>query len=433
MKLLLKYIFLVLALILMVMPASYADKEIPIPDPLVLSDALLFSEKTHPKLSAAEINIRVANDKKAVAESEDDFDLYLEGRLRYVQPSAIAANQNNDDHRVGIVINKNLYDFGRLESKIKSADFNIRSENLNKQRILLERRLEIQQRFYDVVLADMDFYRYNEEMATEFVSLDRLQDQLELGQKSDIDIMEKDVSYKKVRYLRIRSQNEQRITRARLAIAMGRPGELVNTVSKPKFSIEKLLLPNIELLNEVSLKNNFKIATLGAQLSAAREQVILARKKNKPTINLEAASFEYSRQVQGRYNFQVGVVLQVPLFAGHDTDIETASALSKVHLIEAEITLVKANISASILSLWLEFDALKGKLVQMKALTDYREIYLDRSRALYELEVKTDLGDAMVRVSEAEREYLQTEFQMMVVLAKLELDVGLPLKNIKAK
>ncbi len=426
MKLFLEYVFLGLIII----PSGYAAEKKPIPDPLILSDALLYSKKPHPKLSTAEINIRVANNEKDIVESQNDVDIYLEGKLQYVQPSALAKNQSTNDHRAGIVISKALYDFGRTSSGIKSASLNIKAEQINKKRVILERRLEIMQRFYDVVLADMDFYRYNEEMATEFVTLDKLRDQLELGQTSDIDVMEKDVTYKKVRYLRIRSQNEQRITRARLAIAMGRPGELVNTVSKPEFSVGKLKLPGIEVLNKISLEHNYKISTLRTQLTAAREKVVLAGKTDSPTINLEAASFQYSRQVPGRYQFQVGVVFQMPLFAGHDADLETAKALNKVHLIEAELGLVKANTSASLLSLWFEFDALKGKLLQMKALADYREIYLDRSRALYELEVKTDLGDAMVRVSEAEREYLQTQFQMMVVLAKLELDVGQQLKNI---
>ena len=64
---------------------------------------------------------------------------------------------------------------------------------------------------------------------------------------------------------------------------------------------------------------------------------------------------------------------------------------------------------------------------------DYREIYLDRSRALYELEVKTDLGDAMARVSEAERNYLETQFKIDIVRSKIELEVGKELKNIAIK
>ena len=406
-----------------------AEKK-PIPDPLDLSTALLFAEKTHPNLSIADSNISLAANAKDFIQSHGDLKLSLESRLQYIEPSSIATNQDNDDHRIGLVASKSLYDSGRLNSQLKYADFTIKSERLKKIHIINKRKLEIKQRFYDVVLADMNFYRYNEEMATKFIAFDRTRDRLEIGQRADIDVMQLDVDYKKARYLRIKSQNEQRISRTRLAIAMGRPSELVNTVSKPK-RIKKLKsLPELEVLNKVALEHNYTIALLKNKLSAAYEAVQLAKKTTSPTINFEATGFEYSRQLQNRPDFQVGVVMRIPLFAGRTEDLAVSKALSKVDLIKSEIELAKSDVLNSIVSHWFEFEALEGKLLQMEALTDYREIYLDRSRALYELEVKTDLGDAMARVSEAERDYLKTQFQMQIVRSKIELEVGKTLSDI---
>lgn len=419
--------------VLLAIPSSYAEGRKPIPDPLSLDVALEFARKSHPTLTTANLNIQSAINSKNEVESDNDFDVYLEGRLRYIEPSTIAFNQNKDDHRAGIIITKTLYDFGRIEASIQSADLTIKAEEVIKKRVILERRLDIMQRFYDVILADMNFYRYNEAMATEAVSLDRLKDKLDVGQTSDIDIMKQDVEYKKMRYLRIRSQNEQRITRANLAIAMGRPSELVATVNKPQIKFQNTTLPDIDELTKISLSSNYEMNTLAFKLAAARADVVRARKIDSPTINIEAGSYAYSRETQRSDQLQLALVLNVPLFSGHESDIETAKALNKVHLIEADIALVKARVSAEILRLWFEFDALKGKLLQMEALTDYRELYLDRSRALYELEVKTDLGDAMVRVSEAEREFMKTQYQIMIVIAQLELTVGKTLKLINNK
>lgn len=406
-------------------PCVAAEKPLKtIPEPLKLSDALLFSQETHPSLSTANFNVQSAVNLKYEAESRNDTKAFLEGRLRYIEPSSIADNQSNDDHRAGIIVSKTLYDFGLSSANIRSADLGIKTQELNRKRIILERRFDIMKKFFDVILADMNFYRYNEEMATAFIGLDRTRDRLELGQASDIDVMKQDVEYNRVRYLRIKSQNEQRATRAKLAVAMGRPGELAATVSKPVLNKIKTELPEVEILQQRALKNNYKLQALHTQLLTARSNVELARKSDNPTVSLEAGSYAYSRDTKSHDELQVGLVLRVPIFGGNKSDVAVAKALNKVHLIEADIALVKTKISSSILSQWLEFDSLKGKLLQMKALTDYREIYLDRSRALYEMEVKTDLGDAMVRVSEAEREYLQTQYQMMLAIAKLELDVG---------
>jgi len=410
---------------------SYAGGGKKIPDPLALNEALFFSEQPHPNLTTANLRVQAANNLKREAENEDDLTAYFEGRLQYVEPSALAVNQDNADHRASLVVSKTLYDFGRHDASVTSASLDINAQQKNKQRVILERRIEIMQKFYDVILADMLFYRYNEEMANKFIILDRLRDRLELGQVSDIDVMEKDVDFKRVRYLRQRSENEQRITRSELAVAMGRPGELVNTVTKPKLNFKKIKLPSVEKLNEISLINNYEIVERQIQLTAARTRVEFAKKVNSPTVSLEAGSYAYSREVPGQYELQVGVVLRVPLFSGDKSDVEVAKALNRVYQIEAEIALIKAKVETSILTLWLEFDSLKSKLQQMQALTDYRELYLDRNRALYELEVKSDLGDAMVKISEAERSYLQTQYEMMIVMAKIELEVGQKLETIK--
>ena len=424
--------FVVFGLIFLHTSAGFAaetDKPA-LPDPLTLSKALSFAEQPHPDLSVANLNVQSAINLKQQAESANDLNAYLEGRLQYIEPSPIAVDQNNDNNRAGIIISKTLYDSGRASADINSGKFNIRAEKVKRQRIINERRIEIMQKFFDVILADMNFYRYNEQMATAFVSLDKLRDRQELGQTSDIEVMKQDVEYQKVRYLRIRSQNEQRITRARLAIAMGRPGELVNTISKPALTETEIKLPDVEQLNKIAWKNNYRLITLQAKLAAARAKVDFAKKTNSPTVNLEAASYAYSHERRRNDELQLGLVLRVPLFAGTHSDIAVAKALNKVHRIEADIELLKTDISASILTLYLEYDSLKGKIKQMQALKDYRELYLDRSRALYELEVKTDLGDAMVLVSAAQRDYLSTRYQMMLVLARLELLLGKKLQDI---
>lgn len=402
----------------------------PIPEPLTLAEALKFSEEAHPSLSMANLNVQSALNFKQEVESKNDTQAYLEGRLRYIEPSGLSDNQSNDDHRAGIIVSKTLYDFGRNNVSIRSADLTIKSQELNRKRVMLERRFDIMKKFFDVIIADMTFYRYNEEMATAFIGLDRTKDRLELGQASDIDVMKQDVEYNRVRYLRIKSQNEQRATRAKLAVAMGRPGELAATISKPVLNKIKSKLPEVEVLQQRALKNNQQLKVLYNQLLTARSNVELVRKADNPTVSLEAGSYAYSRDTKSHDELQVGLVLRVPIFGGRKSDVAVAKALNKVHLIEAEIALVKTKVSSSILSQWLEYDSLKGKLLQMKALTDYREIYLDRSRALYEMEVKTDLGDAMVQVSDAQREYLQTQYQMMLAISKLELDVGQELGTI---
>jgi hypothetical protein len=73
------------------------------------------------------------------------------------------------------------------------------------------------------------------------------------------------------------------------------------------------------------------------------------------------------------------------------------------------------------LLLWQQIKVLGTRLQQMKTKADFNELYLDRSRALYDLEVKTDLGDAMVAMSATRYQQAQVEFDL--ALAWIELDM----------
>ena len=48
----------------------------------------------------------------------------------------------------------------------------------------------------------------------------------------------------------------------------------------------------------------------------------------------------------------------------------------------------------------MEFDRLKLQEEALQVTSDYRDLYLDRSRTLYELDMQTDLGDSMSKIAD---------------------------------
>ena len=71
-----------------------------------------------------------------------------------------------------------------------------------------------------------------------------------------------------------------------------------------------------------------------------------------------------------------------------------------------------------------QLDNLRTQLAGLKVRGDYRELYLDRSRALYEMEVKADLGDAMTEISALRLDVAQAEFDWMMTQARLAALAG---------
>jgi hypothetical protein len=54
----------------------------------------------------------------------------------------------------------------------------------------------------------------------------------------------------------------------------------------------------------------------------------------------------------------------------------------------------------------------------------YRDLYLDRTRSLYEMEVKADLGDAMIEQSRALKQEVMTDFCLVLTLAEIKALLG---------
>ena len=397
----------------------------PLPEPLTLEFALSQVDIIHPDLQINEAAIEVARAQQQLRESDTGINTRLIGRLRWVEPPSFNPDRSRDDHRIGIEVDKKLYDFGRTKSSLQAVQQNLVSEKLLYEESRQQRRLEIMQRYFDVVLADLSFYQYNEAMAVAFIELDKRRDRSELGQVSDIQVLEQEAEYQRFRKQRVASQNRQRMTRARLAYVLGRPGQLPDTVSRPE-NLPHLLrtLPEVEQLQMQAVQNSHVLRAIRARLSAAQAELKAARAGDNPVLYGLAEANAYSKERANYDKWRIGVQLEVPLTTGGRVDADAAKQQAEFYRLQAELAAAEEEIKQTVLELWLELDALLIQREQMQAQMDYRELDLDRSRALYELEVKTNLGDSMVRVTEAEREAVLTDFNIALAWEKMDSLTG---------
>lgn len=396
----------------------------PLPEPLTLEQALELADEPHPDLQIADAAIRAAEAQLEGARAGDDLNVYLQGIVAYVEPPDYSPDQTNDDNSLTLNLDKTLYDFGRTSSASDAAARELASTQLLHISARQQRRLEIMRRFFDVVLADLQFYRYNEEMAVEFVELDRLRDRHELGQVSDLALLEQEADYQRIRYLRFQSQNQQRVTRAQLALALNRPGQLPSTVVPPELPVVSQQLPEVEKLQTLALKENPVLQSLRERLEASRARVEAARAGDNPIVSGKLQAGSYSRERNSYDDMRAELSVKIPLYDGGRTDSAVAGEKARLFELQSQLTRAERDIQQQVLELWLQLDALRSQRDQRRTETEYRELYLDRSRALYEMEVRTDLGDAMVRYTEAERNAWMTDYEIALIWARLNALLG---------
>ncbi len=402
-----------------------------LPEPLTLEYALSLVDELTPEMQQRQADIMTAAAGVQDAESLTGLTASLEIQAQWIEPSEQASNLGNEDHRLGLVVNKTLYDFGRSNAAENAAQHQHSARQLQFTDARKQRRILIMRRFFDVLLADLLFYRYNEEMAVVFITLDRAKDRRELGEFSDLDVLEKELEYQRIRHLRYKSESEQRRSRARLAQVLNRPGQLPSTVAIPKLDKLKHKLAEVKLYQNAAVENNATIKAFRLQVTAAEQWVEQARSGHYPRLKAQFEAYAYERELSSNDKWRAGVTLEVPLWTGGTHDARLAKAQADLYRKRARLRELEINIGQVVLETWLEIDVLRLRLQEMETATDYQELYLDRSRALYEMEVKADLGDAMVKVSEAERNLRKIQFDISLGWEQLEALVGQNLNLIK--
>ena len=311
---------LLVAVLMTAAPGAYvaAADEAPLPDPLTLAQALGYAP-AHPRVLAG---------ADAVAFSRRQ-PLYLG-----CHSLAFSGARGQDDAR------------NDAWSPLLPAE--------------TSQRLEIMQRFFDVLLADLSFARDSEAMAVAYVQYDRASARAELGQFSSLKVAELEAEYQLIRRQRAASEAAQRITRSLLAQALGRPRDLPRELAAPDLSAASGQPPALETVVETALRDNAQVRQL----------------------------------VQGRSD---------PLRA-----------------------LVEMEVREQALELLTRLELFGVLAEQTKTESKWRDLKLDESRTMYELEVKADLGFSMSQQTKARRAEEQVALCRALTWAELNALQGKP-------
>lgn len=395
-----------------------------LPEPLTLAFALSLADDAHPDLERAAAALDRAVAGKAQVLARTDLEARLRGEVIWVDPNDHADDPDHNDNRASLLIEKPLYDFGYTGALQAAAEAALQAEQLAFTYALGQRRLAILHDYLDVLLADVQFQVWNEAMAIAFVRLDRAQDRGELGQVSDIELIESEAEYQHARAERVAGAARQRSSRARLAATLNRPQQLSSTLAMPDSALWLGELGQVDELIGQALAANPQIALLEHRVLAAEQRLRAARNQDGPSLSAALEAHEYQRHTRSRDNVRGGLVLDVPLYRGGRRSAEVAAARADVRAAQADLNAAKLRLHTRVQELWNRIGVLQVRVDEARAELDFRELYLDRSRALYEMEVRTDLGDAMVRWSEAKVVDIQVRNQLILAWAELDLMLG---------
>ncbi len=411
---------------LLLSPTAYADSvaELGWPEPLTLEYVLSLADRPHPALHQADAERRLAQAQLANSKSITGINTTLEGRVRLVEPPSDAFRDSRDDHGIRLRVSKRLFDFGRSRAAVAAATAALRGSEWSYLAVGQQRRVEILEGFFAVLLADLTYARDNEAMATAFVELDRTRDRNELGQVSDVALLRLESTYQEARRKRYASQLQQRAARSRLANLLNRPGDLPATLAMPELYYGDLDVGDVEDLTRAALQDNPVLQALRAQVHGARKSIEAARAERYGVVTGGLEVAEYSRDFGSREPAMAEITFELPLTTGGRIEAQIAESRAELQRLEATLAAQALEVRQAVLDLWLELERLRVRAEELDVLGDFRDLALDRSRALYELEVTADLGDAMVQSSDLKLQRAEHGFNTALAWARLDALLG---------
>ncbi len=397
---------------------------------LTLDAALAATESAHPDLIQARAERDSALADRDSADARLDSSVYLEGILRSGRPSPWMPDFVNDNS-IRLTARKTLYDFGRSDNVQLAAGLELSARESDLTDTLAHRRLDIMARYFDVLLADLQYTADNELMAVYFVRLDQGKDQLAQGQISSLDLAELDARYQDILEKRNASAQQQRITRAMLANAMNRPGELPGELEEPALPGNQRPLPDYQTLLPALLDNNTRLHAQQEMLAASQRRIAALRAESGPILDAELQAADYSRSASTRDNMSGGLILTWPLYQGNRQDARVAREQARYNQLQAGTEKLKMELTQALLETCLDITQRQGTARNAaQQNTAYRDLKLERSRGLYELELKSNLGTAMAETSDAKLRARRNEYQLALSYARLEALLGRPLEGV---
>jgi len=405
--------------------SAYAeDDSLVLPEPLSFQAALDFADKQyHYSFNQSQSTIALVRAGYLESTSQNDIEVSLKGYVRNVGVSDLGDNSKDFDRKISVIAKKNLYDFGLTSDKEKWLESLIivnEASSLVKKEQYLNQVLKA---YFDVLKADNTFLFNNENMSIAFVQFDKAKQKLEFGLTSDLDILKAQSHYEKVRQQRYLSESQQRFTRQVLSELLG-ASTLPDQLETPNIKLHRKIIGDVNQIIDLALLNSESIKLQQAKLNSAMLGIALASSSNTASIDavLEVSDYEYSSPTRDKW--RAGINFNFPLYSGDRVNSAVQSAKAKYQLAAADMQQASSLLRLKILSLWQVIEQKTVELEGAKIQQEYRDLYLEQSRANYELDYQSDLGDSMVQFSHSRAERLSTGFDLELAWYELILLVG---------
>jgi len=352
--------------------------------------------------------------------------IYLDTQLGKEQNLRNNKNVTMNDSFAYIVWKNNLYNW---EDSLKKSNFEEikQLQKLQLQESFQTRKIVAMQYFFDLKLA-IKYHQYIlEDLAMKAIKKNRLEDLQDGGRTSDITLLKSQSAMNLSSAKNYKAQQDIFMKKKKLTNFLGLDFYSIETFENPNLEsyFKKAILEDNKL-KKLAYKNDPVILKMQQKIKIVQNKI----KNIDNTYHIKLTSTmmygkEEQKTVQSNDNrYEARLSLQVPFYdGGVDANKIEILQIEKRRL-QNRLTQYKQDLALKIDQLLVDMEYKKRLMEAKSTQLDYRDLYLEKARILYDQDRASDLGDSMTLLSKAEYEYAKAKYAYVIAFENLNLLTG---------
>ena len=395
------------------------------PETLTLSVALSMLDESHPAMLEFAVSQAVIAEDQARLDARMAVKAGIRLELRAADKSITSESGFIDDSRSILFVDQPITEFGRNHSL--NAVLQSRQDALAH---LLDygqssMRLAVMDAFFDTLISDYAYAATGEEMTLAFLAFEDTEQELELGEATEIQVMEKQALYLELLAAREQIAGDQRSNRLRLALALNRTTSSPSQLASPDLTAYERPLPEYETVIEKVMTRNPLVQSLRLQLETTSQELDIRAGRANPTLGLRFQAADYARNFSTtRDTYRASIYLDIPLTNNRDKQVDLAELSTDILQYQARLGTTEHALRINVLELTKRLQQLEIRKQAAEAELLYRELELDKVRTQYEMEMRARIGRANTMIAKALTNLARVNFDIVMTWEQLDALVG---------
>ncbi len=336
-------------------------------------------------------------------------------------------NYSSDNTHLSLLVNKNLYNQSNIiKTDSAKAELDIIKQQLIKEKI--QQEIIVTEIFFSVLLSDLKHQAIVEKLAIFAVKENRIKDKYELSvpETADLDLLAAKNNTQLVLTELNNVEAKQITTRANLARIIGldfdNDLDELKTPELAKYMV--FVTKDFKDIKNKIINNNLNIKINNNNITNIKN-TIKAERNNKEIKLNSYLKIGHNSSSENNINgdWKVGIIFNMP-FGSNIQSIAVDRLNIILHQQQNLLQQQENTLVQQALELWYKLKTLKQQQSSLAVQLEYRDFYLERARANYELDLKSDIGDAMYKYTNTEYLIAKTNFNIIIIIKKLKLLTG---------